>query len=118
MRAIDSLPATRFDFNKATKSAEGLGYRLSQIMLSRMPFKSPEECWLWYDGMPYIGENRAAERRLMDAITYEAIPKGRRQDVEGDLARADLFAAAGQSLDAVNEVSKVYNSCVKIIDEK
>jgi hypothetical protein len=47
--------------------------------------------------MPYIGENRAAERRLLAAIVYEAVPKARRQEVEGDLAQADILAAAGQS---------------------
>ena len=68
--------------------------------------------------MPYIGENRAAERRLLAAIVFEAVPKGRRQEVEGDLAQADILAAAGQSLDAMNEVTKVYNSCIKIIGSK
>ncbi len=118
MRAIEPLPATRFDFSQAIKSAEDQGYRLAQMIPSRVPFKTQEEGWLCYDGLPYIGENRAAERRIMAAITYEAVPKGRRQDIEGDLARADLLAAAGQSLEALYEVSKVYNSCVKIIDEK
>jgi predicted Zn-dependent protease len=68
--------------------------------------------------MPYIGENRAAERSLLAAIVFEAVSKGRRQEVEGDLAQADILAAAGQSLDAMNEVTKVYNSCIKIIGEK
>ncbi len=118
MRAIEPLPVTRFDFPQAIKTAEGLGYRLAQMAPSRAPFKTQEEGWLWYDNLAYIGENRAAERRIMAAITYEAVPKGRRQDIEGDLARADLLAAAGQDLEAMHEVSKVYNSCVKIIDEK
>jgi hypothetical protein len=68
--------------------------------------------------MPYIGENRDTERKLLAAIVYEAVPKARRQEVEGDLAQADIFAAAGQSLEAMNEVSKVYNSCIKVIGSK
>ena len=118
MRAIEPLPATRFDFNKAVKEAKLSGHRLAQMMPSRSPFTSLEECWLSYDAMPYIGENRAAERRLLAAIVYEAVSKGRRQEVEGDLAQADIFTASGQSLDAMNEVTMVYNSCIKIISSK
>ena len=118
MRAMEPLPVTRFDFDKAIKDAKLSGHRLAQMMPSRAPFKSSEECWLSYVGMPYIGENRDAERRLLAAIVYEAVPKSRRQDVDGDLAQADIFAAAGQSLEAMNEVSKVYNSCMKIIGSK
>jgi NAD(P)H-dependent FMN reductase len=118
MRALDPLPVTRFDFDKAKEAAEALGYQLVKSMPERVPFKSPEECWLWYDRLPYLGENRTAERRLMAAMTLEAIPKERRSEVDGDLAQADILAAAGRSLDAMNEISKVYNSCVKIIDGK
>ncbi len=117
MRAIEPLPATRFDFPQASQTAEGLGFQLAQMMPARAPFKSQEECYLWYDNLTYIGENRAAERRLMAAITFEAVPKERKQDIEGDLARADLLAAKGQKLEAMLEISRVYNSCVKIIDE-
>jgi multimeric flavodoxin WrbA len=118
MRAIEPLPATRFDFDKAIKEARLSGHRLAQMMPLRAPFKSPEECWLSYGAMPYIGENRAIERRLLAAIAYEAVSKGRRHEVEGDLAQADILAAAGLSLDAMNEVTKVYNSCIKIIGAK
>ena len=118
MRAIEPLPATRFDFDKAIKEAKLSGHRLAQMMPLRAPFKSSEECWLSYGAMPYLGENRATERRLLAAIVYEAVPKARRQDVDGDLSKADIFAFAGVSLDAMNEVTRVYNSCVKIIDGK
>ena len=118
MRAIEPLPATRFDFDKAIKEAKLSGDRLAQMMPSRAPFKSSEECWLLYVGMPYVGENRAIERRLRAAITYEAVPKARRKEIDGDLAHADILIAAGQALEAMIEVTRVYNSCAKIIDEK
>jgi multimeric flavodoxin WrbA len=118
VRAIEPLPATRFDFDKAVKEAKLSGNRLAQMMPLRAPFKSSEECWLSYVGMPYIGENRDTERRLLAAIVYEAVPKGRRQEVEGNLAQADILAAAGLSLEAMDEVTKVYNSCIKIIGAK
>ena len=118
MRAIEPPPATRFDFDKVIKEAKLSGHRLAKLMPSRAPFKSSEECWLSYSALPYIGENRATERRLLAAIAYEAVPKGRRQEIDGDLAQADILAAAGQTLNATNEVTKVYNSCIKIIGEK
>jgi NAD(P)H-dependent FMN reductase len=116
MRAIEPLPATRFDFEKAIKEARFSGHRLAKLMPSRVAYKSSEECWLEYVAMPYIRENRAIERRLLAAIACEAVPKGRRQEIDGDLAHADILAAAGQHLEAMIEITKVYNSCVKIID--
>ena len=68
--------------------------------------------------MPYIGENRAIERRLLAAIAYEAVPKERRKEIDGDLVHTDILIAAGQHLEAMIEVTKVYNSCIKIIDSK
>lgn len=117
MRSLEPLPATRFDFDKAIKTAEVSGHHLGEMTSKRVPFKSSEECWLWYDGLPYVGENKAAERRLLAAITSEAIQKNK-QNQEGNLARADILASAGRSLDAMKEVTKVYDSCVKIIDQK
>jgi len=118
MRAIEPLPATRFDFNRAMNEANLSGHRLAQMMPHRSPFKSSEECWLSYGAMPYIGENRAIERRLLAAIAYEAVPKERRKEIDGDLVHTDILIAAGQHLEAMIEVTRVYNSCVKIIDSK
>ena len=115
MRPLDPVPATRFDFVQAKKKAESLGQTIAQMAASRAPFESQEECWLAYDRMPYLGENRAAERRLLAAITTEATPQDRRKGIDGDLARADILAASGKALDALTETSKVYNSCVKIM---
>jgi len=115
---LKPLPATRFDFDKAIKDANLSGHLLAQMMPSRTAYKSSEECWLSYGAMPYIGENRATERRLLASIAYEAVPKVQRKDVDGDLAQADIFVGAGQHLEAMIEVTKVYNSCVKIIDGK
>ncbi len=118
MRALEPVPATRFDLNQAIKRAEELGHRIAGMVQERDPFSSWEECLLWYDRLPYLGENRAGERRLLAAITSEAIPEGRRLDIDGDLARADILATSGRSLDSMAEISKVVNSCSKILSEK
>jgi hypothetical protein len=78
-------------------------------------FASQEECWLAYDHLPYLRESRAAERRLLAAITFEATAKDQKKDIDGDLAKADILAASGESLESLIEISRVYNSAVKII---
>lgn len=118
MRALEPIPVTRFNIDHATKRAEELGHHIAGMIQERNPFGSRDECLHWYDCLPYLGENRATERRLLAALTFEAIPEGRRLDVEGDLARADILAASGQPLDAMIEICKVIDSCSKIFNEK
>jgi multimeric flavodoxin WrbA len=118
MQALEPLPATRFNLDKAKKAAEILGRRLSQMMTESVPFNSPEECELWYDRMYFLGENRADERRLMAAMAYDAIPVERKKDVNGRLVQVSILSAVGRSRDALDEVNKVYNSCIGIIDQK
>ncbi len=118
MRALEPVPATRFNLNQAIKRAEELGHQIAGMIQERNSFDSRDECLLWYDRLPYLGESRAAERRLLAAITYEAIPDGRKLDIDGDLARANILAACGRSLDSMTEISKVVNSCSKMLSEK
>jgi len=118
MRALDPVPATRFNLNEAIKRAEKMGHQIAGMTQERDAFSSWEECLLWYDRLPYLGENLVGERRLLAAVTYEAIPEGRRLDVDGDLARVDILASSGQSLDAMKEISRVVSSCSKIFNAK
>ncbi len=118
MRALEPVPATRFDLAQATERSEELGHELGGMRQEREPFGRWEECLLWYDNLPYIGDNRAGERRLLAAITSEAVPDDRKQDINGDLARADILAASGRDLDAMKELSKVVNSSSKILAGK
>ena len=74
MRALEPLPATRFNLDKATKAAEILGQRLGQMMRKAFPSRVPRNAGSGMISMRFVGENRAAERRLMAAMTYDAIP--------------------------------------------
>ena len=69
MRALEPVPATRFNLDQAIKRAEELGHRIAGMIQERNPFGSGDERMLWYDCLPYLGEDRAAERRLLAAIT-------------------------------------------------
>jgi multimeric flavodoxin WrbA len=117
MRPLIPLPATRFDFAETKTRAEETGERLAHMTEARVPFATPEECWLAYDRLPYLGENRAAERRLLASITTQAVSDAKKAQIEGDLAQAEILAASGQSLESMNEVSRVYNSCIKAIGQ-
>jgi len=118
MRALEPVPATRFDLDQAIHRAKEIGHDIAGMTGKRHSFDSWEECLLWYDRLPYIGSDRATERRLLAAITSEAVPEGRKSDINGDLARADILAASGRSLDSMTEISKVVNSSSKILSEK
>ncbi|HEY90344.1 MAG TPA: flavodoxin family protein, partial [Dehalococcoidia bacterium] len=117
IRALDPVPATRFDLNHAIDRAREQGQQIAGMVQERVPFSSWEECLLWYDNLPYIGDSRADERRLLAAITAEAVPEERKQDIEGNLARADILAASGRSVDSMKEITKIVNSCSKILSE-
>ena len=118
MRALEPVPVTRFNLDQATKRAKELGQDIAGMIQERNPFSSRDESLFWYDRLPYLGESRAAERRLLAALTFEATPEGRRLDIEGTLAQADILAASGQPLDAMIEICKVIDSCSKIFNEK
>jgi multimeric flavodoxin WrbA len=118
MRAIEPLPVTRFDFAQAEKRAAESGRQMAKMAEKRQPFASRDECVVWYDHLPYLTENRAGERRLLAALACEAVAAERRATVDGNLGHADILAASGRELDAAVEATRVYESSVKIFDEK
>jgi len=110
MRAIDAVPSTRFDLDKALLRAKEQGRRIAAMVADRKPFASWQERLLHYDDLPYIRDDNAAEMRLVSAITAEAVSADRKTDIEGDLAKADILSASGRRLDALTEIMKVYQS--------
>lgn len=118
MRALEPLPATRFNMDKAKKAAEVLGQRLVQMISEDKSFNNAEECDRWYNEMYFLGDNRENEKRLMAAMAYDAVPAEHKKEVDGKLVQASILDAIGRPLDAQNEIARVYNSCLGIIDKK
>lgn len=116
MRAIGPLPVTRFNFGTALERAGKLGEELAAMANQRHPFSNLEERLLWYDALPYMGLNRAAERRLLADFAIQASPSGDPSANALGLARADAFAAAGKSLESLIEVTKVYEAGTKAFE--
>jgi len=118
MRALEPLPATRFNFNEALQRARELGVQLAGMAKQRIPFAGLEERLLWYDSLPYLGLSRAAERRLLADLTTAALPAGADPNISFGLARADDLAAAGKQLESLAEITRVYEGGVKAFEGK
>jgi len=118
MRAVEPLPATRFHFGEALQRAGELGARMGALAGERSPFQGLEERLLWYDGLPYLGLDRAGERRLLAALTTAALPPGADPAVPTGLAHADALAAAGRSLESLKQITRVYEAGAKSFQDR
>ncbi len=118
MRALEPLPATRFNWDTALVRAEALGARLAAAAAERQPFAGVEERLLWYDALPYLGMSRAAERRLLASLTVEALPAGADPAIPRGLADADALAARGQTLQSLQAITRVYEAAVKVFEAR
>ena len=116
VRALEPLPATRFNFDAAFKRAGELGAQIAAMSKQRNPFASLEERLLWYDNLPYLGLNRAAERRLLADLTVMAQPGEVDAAMHHGLAQADALAAAGRDIESMTEIARVYESGVKAFE--
>lgn len=118
MRALEPLPATRFNFNQALQRAGELGAQIAGMAKQRIPFSGLEERLLWYDALPYLSLSRASERRLLADLTTAALPAGADPQIPFNLARADELAAAGKPLESLTEIARVYEAGVKAFEGK
>lgn len=118
MRALEPLPATRFNFDTAIKRAGELGSQIAGMAKKRVPFDGLEERLLWYDALPYLGLSRAEERHLLASLTTMALPVDADASVPSGLARAGALAAAGQHVESLTEITRVYEAGVKAFEEK
>lgn len=118
MRALEPLPATRFNFDAALERAGKLGEKIAVLAGRRQPFSGLEERLLWYDKLPYLSLSRAAERRLLAGLAVQAVPSAENPAAALGLARADELSAAGKHLEALMEVTRVYEAGVKAFEDQ
>lgn len=117
MRAIEPLPATRFNFDAAVERAGKLGEKIAAMAGRRLPFAGLEERLLWYDQLPYLSLSRAAERRLLADLAVQALPSAENTATALGLARADELSAAGKPMEALAAVSRVYEAGAKAFED-
>jgi multimeric flavodoxin WrbA len=118
MRALEPLPATRFNFKAALKRAKELGADIAEMASARMPFNGLEDRLLWYDALPYLSLSRAAERHLLADHAVQGLPSNLGATFAYRLARADELVAAGKPLDALQEITRIYDDGAKAFEGK
>ena len=73
MRAIEPLPATRFNWPWVLERAGALGKLLSlSAQAGRRPFDGLERL-AWYDDLPYLSMSRVQERVYLTSVVVEAV---------------------------------------------
>lgn len=118
MRGLEPLPVTRFNWAAALPEAGKLGARLAAAAGARQPFGGLEERLLWYDSLPYLGLSRAAERRLLAALTTAALPSDASPAIPSGLAEADALAARGENLRALQTLTRTYEAGAKAFEAR
>ena len=118
MKAIEPLPVTKFDLDIAGRKAEESGSRIAAMAAGPQKFKTRDDRDFWFDSLPNLGNNHSEERRLLAAVTSEAVPENLKKEIAGALARADILEASGKTLESMNEISKVYDSCLEILNRE
>jgi NAD(P)H-dependent FMN reductase len=118
MRALQPLPVTRFNEADTLERAGRLGAELAGAAGVRRPFAGVEDRLLWYDALPYLGMSRAAERRLLAGLAVAALPPSADPAIARGLAEADALAARGESLPAMQAVSRSYDAAVKAFEAR
>ena len=113
MRALEPVPATRFNFDAALGRSEELGGKLAEMSSERRPFKSLAERLVWYDSLPYLSLSLAEEIRLTADLVTASLPPGTEPELARRLARADAIWAAGGTAEALDEVWRVYGAAFK-----
>ena len=117
MRPVDPVPATRFNFEASLKQSETLGAQIAEMSRARKRFSRREEMWVLYDGLPYLGLNRAEERRLLaEWVALAASEAGASPALTG-LAKAGALGAEGRALDALIEIAEVYETGIKLFEK-
>ncbi|MFH0916552.1 MAG: flavodoxin family protein [bacterium] len=117
MRALEPLPATRFDWSAALERAGELGTQIASMRHSRHPFAGAEERLLWYDGLPFLGLTRAAERRLLAALTAATLPDHALPPIARSLVEAEALAAGGETLRSLQGITRAYEAAVKAFED-
>ncbi len=113
MRALCPLPVTRFNWAPALERARVLGAELAGMAGTRQPFGSLEDRLLWYDRLPYINLSRAAERRLLATLVSQAVSGKADPTMVDDLMQAEVDAASGDPLRALQAIGRAYDAGVK-----
>jgi multimeric flavodoxin WrbA len=118
MRALEPLPATRFNFDACIQKAAELGLELAGMVEKRAPFATVEERLLWYDNLPYLNTSRVAERRLLADYVVASLSGDDGDALARRLIESDQLAARGRTMEMAAEVTRVYDAAAKAFEKQ
>ena len=118
MRALEPLPATRFNFDSCIQKAAELGLKLAGMVEKRAPFATVEERLLWYDNLPYLNTSRVAERRLLADYVVASLSGDDGDALARRLIESDQLAAGGRTMEMAAEVTRVYDAAAKAFEKQ
>jgi len=113
MRALEPVPATRFNFQAALERSEQLGGKLAEMSSERQPFKGFADRLIWYESLPYLSLSLAEEVRLTADLVTTNLPPGEAPDAARRLVSADALWASGAKVEALDEVWRAYATASK-----
>src|SRR5271157_5241797 len=118
MRALEPLPATRFNFDACVLKAAELGAELGGMAEKRAPFATVEERLMWYDNLPYLNASRVAERRLLADYAVASLSSDDGDALARRLINSEKLAEAGRIKEMAAEVTRVYDAAVKAFEKQ
>jgi multimeric flavodoxin WrbA len=116
MRALDPLLVTRFNWDRAISLAEKQGAVLASLAGERHPFTCLEERLLTYGSLPYLSMSRAAERRLLAALSAAAASGATAAEIARLYGEAEALAASGEDLESLRLTTSIYETGVKAFE--
>jgi len=119
MRALEPIPATRFNWPWVLGRSQALGHQLALTAREgRRPFEGLERL-AWYDDLPYLGMNRVQERVYLTSVVVEAVA-GTNHPKSGEASRAFVEACevlgAGDRAAALPLIESAYGAAVEAFE--
>jgi multimeric flavodoxin WrbA len=119
MRAIEPLPATRFNWNASLKRAEELGNEVASWSDTRRPFSNLNDLFAWFDKLPYLAMGPGEEKRLLADLAVASLPP---DETAGPaallLAEADTLQAQDDRPGAIKKVNEAYDKALEAFDSR
>ena len=110
MRALKPYPSTKFNFDAALQAYSQIGADLAGMADQRCAFSSNDERLTWYDSLPYLNLSRTEERRLLGTIVSASLGEDANPEIARGLVKADALLAGDRKLDALLEITRVYEA--------
>ena len=109
IRALEPLPVSRFNFEKALKKANELGRKLAEEAKMKKPFKSLEERIRYFSSIKYMNMDMVDEILLLAEQLLKSSPKQEyKEEAMSYYKRAKELISKGEKNKAITYAVKAY----------